>query len=104
MERGPSHLRIAAAAALLVLLAPPPVADARQEGLPEGFEQILPRGRIASIDDPRWVAADQAQLPDEAVVLGLVIDGQARALSINLLNAHEVVNDTIGETPYAAVW
>jgi hypothetical protein len=37
-------------------------------------------------------------------VLGVVIDGQARAFSLNLLNHHEVVNDQIGQTPYAAVW
>ncbi|MCH7825850.1 MAG: DUF3179 domain-containing protein, partial [Acidobacteria bacterium] len=45
-----------------------------------------------------------ASIADDSVVLGVVIDGQARAYSIRLLNAHEVVNDTIGETNFAAVW
>lgn len=71
---------------------------------PEGFEQILPRGRIAAISDPHYVAAGEARIELNSWVLGVVIDGQPRAYSLNLLNAHEVVNDTIGETNFAAVW
>lgn len=72
--------------------------------LPEGFQQLLPRGRIAAIDNPVLVAADAAQIADDAWVLGVVIDGQARAYSLNLLNRHEIVNDRIGEQDFAAVW
>jgi carotenoid cleavage dioxygenase-like enzyme len=72
--------------------------------LPDDFEQILPRGRIAAITDPSFIPASSADIRDDAWVLGVVIDGQARAFSLNLLNHHEVVNDEIGQTPYAAVW
>ncbi len=51
-----------------------------------------------------FVAAAEAELPDDAWVLGVAVDGQAKAYSLNLLNRHEVVNDRIGETAYAAVW
>lgn len=71
---------------------------------PDGYEQILPRGRIAAISDPTYVAADEARIVPSSWVLGVVIEGQARAYSLNLLNAHEVVNDSIGETNFAAVW
>ena len=74
------------------------------DALPDGVEQILPRGRIAAVTQPDFVTADQARMPDDAWVLGLVIDGEARAMSLNLLNRHEVVNDSIGQTNYAAVW
>jgi hypothetical protein len=74
------------------------------EMLPEGVEQILERGKIAAIVDPQFVEADEAEIADEAWVLGVEIDGQARAYSLNLLNRHEVVNDQIGETSFAAVW
>jgi len=74
------------------------------EMLPEGVEQILERGKIAAIVDPQFVEADEAEIVDEAWVLGVEIDGQARAYSLNLLNRHEVVNDQIGETSFAAVW
>lgn len=71
---------------------------------PEGFERILPRGRIAAIDEPTYVPASEAKISPSSWVLGAVIDGQARAYSLNLLNAHEVVNDRIGDTNFAAVW
>ena len=71
---------------------------------PEGYQQILPRGRIAAVNSPRYVAASKAEIRPSSWVLGVVIDGQPRAYSLNLLNAHEVVNDSIGETNFAAVW
>ena len=77
---------------------------AQQQNLPEGYVQILERGGIPAIDDPVYVTAAEASIRDEAWVLGVVIDGQARAYSLELLNSHEVVNDTIGDTDFAAVW
>ena len=71
---------------------------------PEGFERLLPRGQIAAISEPTYVPASEANLPPRAWVLGVVIDGQARAYSLDLLNSHEIVNDRIGETNFAAVW
>ncbi len=71
---------------------------------PEGFRQIIPRGRIAAVNAPTYVPASEADIKPSSWVLGVIIDGQPRAYSLNLLNAHEVVNDTIGDTNYAAVW
>ena len=71
---------------------------------PDGYQQIVPRGRIAAIKNPTYVPAAEAKLPPSAWVLGVVIDGQARAYSLNLLNNFEVVNDVIGDTNFAAVW
>lgn len=71
---------------------------------PDDFEQILPRGRIAAISDPVYVPASEAEIRPRTWVLGVVIGGQPRAYSLNLLNSHEVVNDTIGDTNFAAVW
>ncbi len=73
-------------------------------GLPPEFQQIIPRGRIASVDAPEFVAAGEAEIPDDAWVLGVEIGGQAKAYSLNLLNHHEIVNDSIGEHKFAAVW
>lgn len=69
-----------------------------------GFEQLLPRGRLASIDDPQYVSAKSAKLDDDAFVFGLIVEGQPLAYSLNLLNSHEVVNGNVGETNFAAVW
>ena len=79
-------------------------ATAIAQDTPEGYEQILDRGRIASVDAPTYVTAGEAEIPDDAWVLGAVIEGHAVAYSVNLLNSHEVVNDKIGDTAFAAVW
>lgn len=77
---------------------------ATAEDLPQGVEQLLPRGRIAAIVEPEFVPAAAARLPDDAWVLGVVVEDQAKAYSLNLLNRHEVVNDQSGGTAFAAVW
>jgi len=76
----------------------------KAEDVPKGYQQILPRGRIASVDDPRFVPARQARLAGDAWVLGVVVGGEARAYSLNLLNRHEIVNDRAGNASFAAVW
>ena len=73
-------------------------------GLPDDFIQVIPRGRIASVDAPQFVTVAEADIPGEAWVMGVVMDGQARAYSLNLLNRHEIVNDEIGGVKFAAVW
>lgn len=84
-------------------LFPSPSALAADE-LPPGVVQILPRGGLPAVLAPRFVTAEEATIPDGAWVLGVVIDGEARAYSLNLLNRHEVVNDRIAGTAFAAVW
>ena len=54
--------------------------------------------------EPVFVSAEEAEIPDDAWVLGVDIDSQPKAYSLNLLNRHEVVNDESGATKYAAVW
>jgi hypothetical protein len=94
----------------LLLLAAPAragevVVPAQSAGTPPpGVEQILPRGGIAAIFEPRFVDAAAAEIPDDAWVLGVVVEGVAKAYSLNILNQHEVVNDRSGGTAFAAVW
>jgi carotenoid cleavage dioxygenase-like enzyme len=89
---------------LAPLLACGLAAEPQDRDLPPEFQQILPRGRIASIDNPGFVPADEAKISDDAWIFGVVIDGEARAYSLTLLNSHEVVNDRIGDLHFAAVW
>lgn len=60
---------------------------------------------IPAIDDPAFVPAEEADFlaPDD-LVLALEINGDARAYPANILNAHEIVNDTIGGKPIAVTW
>ena len=80
------------------------IGASAQEDLPDGVEQILPRGHIAAVFEPEFVTAGEAEIADDAWVLGVVIGNQAKAYSLNLLNLHEVVNDRFGDLPVAAVW
>lgn len=63
--------------------------------------------RKAIVDAP-FITADQVknQVDDSELVLGVVVEGQARAYSINMLTgpAREIINDRIGETDFAATW
>ena len=77
--------------------------DAGRE-VPDGYQQIIPRGAILAIDEPEYVTAQEAEISDETFVLGIFVEGQALAYSLNLLNSHEIVNDTVGSTNFAAVW
>jgi len=67
---------------------------------------LLPRDAIPAIDDPEFltaVAADQYYDPDE-LVIGVDIDGVARAYSVPLLSNHEIVNDTVNGRKIAITW
>jgi hypothetical protein len=68
--------------------------------------QVLPVGAIPAIDDPTFVsgAAANAQMSAGEPVLGIVLDGEARAYSLWQLDAHEIVNDEIKGTAIAATW
>jgi hypothetical protein len=74
---------------------------AQEKEIFEDFQQILPRGGIPAIINPKYVTAEEA---DDTWVLGVVINDQPRAYSLNLLNHHEIVNDLIDTTVFAAVW
>lgn len=72
----------------------------------EDAYDVLPVGAIPAIDQPAFLtgeAADAQMLPGEPV-LGVVVDGEARAYSLWQLDAHEIVNDLIAGTAIAATW
>ena len=73
------------------------------------IDQIMrggpPRDGIPAIDAPVFTsvaAADFLRADDR--VLGLNINGEAKAYPINILNWHEIVNDVVGGTAVAITW
>ncbi|MCW5633013.1 MAG: DUF3179 domain-containing protein [Rubrivivax sp.] len=55
------------------------------------------RGCIPALDDPRVTdAAGGAWYPDDAIVFGVVVGGEARAYPKHIMEVHEMVNDTLG--------
>jgi hypothetical protein len=66
----------------------------------------LPRDSIPAIDNPQFASADEAEQfldPDE-LVIGVVINGDARAYPIPILSVHEIVNDVVGGEAIAVTW
>ena len=63
------------------------------------------RDCIPSIDDPRFVAASDANhVADDAIVIAISYGGEHRAYPARILDQHEIVNDTIGGEPIAITW
>ena len=73
------------------------------------FEEILsggpPKDGIPSIDDPQFVAVSEHKdlVPTEPVI-GLSINGDARAYPLRILTWHEIVNDTVGGVAVAVTY
>ena len=64
-----------------------------------------PKDGIPSIDDPKFVGADDATfMSDKDTVIGLEINGDARAYPLSILVWHEIVNDKVGEVSVAVTY
>lgn len=73
--------------------------------LDEVFAGGPPKDGIPSIDDPAFipVAQDTKTAPTEPVI-GLVVNGEAKAYPLRILMWHEIVNDEIGGLPVAVTY
>jgi len=58
-----------------------------------------PKDGIPPIDDPVFVKIEESDLPDIEPVIGVIINGTARAYPLRILIWHEIVNDQIGDVP-----
>ncbi|MEE9587895.1 MAG: DUF3179 domain-containing protein [Hyphomicrobiaceae bacterium] len=64
-----------------------------------------PRDGIPSIDNPKFVSIKgHKDLTATEPVIGLEINGEARAYPLRILTWHEIVNDVIGGTPVAVTY
>lgn len=87
------------------------VADAQPNDQAAAVRRFLPKKlmspRKAIVDAP-FIPAKEVnnQVTDSELVLGVVVEGKARAYPINMLTgpAREIINDRIGKTDFAATW
>ena len=73
-----------------------------------------PRGVLPSLDDPKHLRGSEMQVYNEQNrpkfvvptdrVIGIVVDGKPHAWPLTLMNAHEVVNDTVAGRPVVATY
>lgn len=65
---------------------------------------VLPDG-IPDVRDPIMLTPEEADFPDEDDrVFGVSINGDSRAYPLRIINAHEMVNDTVGGEPISLAW
>ena len=62
------------------------------------------KGSKPALDKPEFRAADDVPLPYGLNVIGVVINGEAKAYPTMILNQHQVVNDWLGGVPIAPSW
>jgi hypothetical protein len=74
------------------------------EPTPEGFRQLLPRDAIFPVYGPSFRRAESTDWPDEALVIGVELNGEAKAYPVSFLNRREMVIDWIGESPILVSW
>lgn len=98
--------------ALCIFLAPPLYSatqgwDFSRHSIP--VEDIIsggpPRDGIPALIDPKYVKVDDADfMRDDDLVLGVYLNGVARAYPTRILSWHELVNDRFGDTPVLVSW
>ena len=74
------------------------------EPLPAGFRQLTRRDAIAPIYDPVYVESSSVEWPDDTLVVGVALDGEARAYPVGILNRREMVIDRIAGIPVLVTW
>ena len=73
-----------------------------------GFDERdrIPRDAINPVYSPKFVSPHElgaALLPDE-LVMGLSVDGDARAYPVGIMRIREMVNDVVGGVPLLVTW
>ncbi len=57
-----------------------------------------PKDGIPSIDNPQFNDSLNTPFNEKELVIGVVINGEAKAYPFGIMNWHEIVNDTVGGT------
>ena len=74
------------------------------EETPPGFSQLLPRDAILPVYSPTFQSKEAAGWPAETLVIGVDLDGEAKAYPVSFLNRREMVIDWIGGSPVLVTW
>ena len=58
-----------------------------------------PKDGIPALLNPRFIPAEEADVDSDDLVVGVAVNGEARAYPVKILNWHEAVNDEIHQQP-----
>jgi hypothetical protein len=73
------------------------------------YDEVLsggpPKDGIPAIDEPQFLPVDEAKhITAQEPVIGVVLNGEAKAYPLAILIWHEIVNDTVGGVPVAVTF
>lgn len=74
------------------------------EPLPGGFRQLLRRDAILPVYDPTFLPAAEQDWDDDTLVIGVALEGEAKAYPVSFLNRREMVIDSIAGIPVLVTW
>ena len=68
------------------------------------FVPLLPYDGIRPIYEPDFVEAPDSPLDDDELVMGVAIQGEAKAYPVSVLRFREMVDDELGGLPILVTW
>ncbi|RMF77695.1 MAG: DUF3179 domain-containing protein [Chloroflexi bacterium] len=68
------------------------------------IRQLIPRDGIRPIYEPQFTSAEESGYADDELVMGLEINGDARAYAVGIMRSREIANDVVGGTPVLVTW
>lgn len=74
------------------------------EETPQGYRPVLERDTIQPVYEPTFLPADEVDWSPSSLVLGVSIDGEAKAYPIIHLNFREMVIDELAGEPILVSW
>jgi len=82
--------------------APTSTVDMSLSNIP--FVPMLPRDAIAPVYSPEFVSADVSPLHEDELIMGVAIEGEAKAYPVTVLRFREMVNDELAGLPILVTW
>jgi hypothetical protein len=97
---------------LTLLLCVFPIASSAAERTVTTKVQSRPGGPIEEVEmpvhevpvNPPTADANEVELDDDDLVIGIVVAGQAMAYPVRYLSLYEIVNDEVGKTSLTPTW
>ncbi len=81
--------------------------DVTRHSIPlQEIHSSVARNAIPSLNHAEFLSADKADrlLKHSDRVLGVALNGEAKAYPLRILNWHELVNDSVGNSPVLVSW
>ncbi|RME51622.1 MAG: DUF3179 domain-containing protein [Caldilineae bacterium] len=85
-------------------VAVPEISAQEQQFLMQGYRWLIPFDGIRPVYNPRFTNGETADLDPEELVIGIAVNGEAKAYPVSVLRFREMVNDEIGGLPILVTW